>query len=58
MEGYKMKLGFIGLGIMGKLMVKNLLKDGFNFLVYDINKFVVDEFILCGVKYVSVLEMG
>ncbi len=25
-----MKLGFIGLGIMGKPMAKNLLKDGCN----------------------------
>ncbi|HBG3569536.1 TPA: 2-hydroxy-3-oxopropionate reductase [Clostridioides difficile] len=58
MEGYKMKLGFIGLGIMGKPMAKNLLKDGFNLLVYDINKSAVDELISCGAKYASVLEMG
>ncbi|TQX66399.1 NAD(P)-binding domain-containing protein, partial [Clostridioides difficile] len=30
-----MKLGFIGLGIMGKPMAKNLLKDGGKLLVYD-----------------------
>ncbi|AKP43774.1 2-hydroxy-3-oxopropionate reductase [Clostridioides difficile CD149] len=53
-----MKLGFIGLGIMGKPMAKNLLKDGFNLLVYDINKSAVDELISCGAKYASVLEMG
>ncbi|HBF0843198.1 TPA: 2-hydroxy-3-oxopropionate reductase [Clostridioides difficile] len=58
MEGYKMKLGFIGLGIMGKPMAKNLLKDGCNLLVYDINKSAVDELISCGAKYASVLEMG
>jgi len=33
-----MKLGFIGLGIMGKPMVKNLLKAGYKVLVYDIEK--------------------
>ena len=53
-----MKLGFIGLGIMGKPMAKNLLKDGCNLLVYDINKSAVDELISCGAKYASVLEMG
>ncbi|EGT4545582.1 2-hydroxy-3-oxopropionate reductase [Clostridioides difficile] len=58
MEGYKMKLGFIGLGIMGNPMAKNLLKDGCNLLVYDINKSAVDELISCGAKYASVLEMG
>lgn len=52
-----MKLGFIGLGIMGKPMA-NLLKDGCNLLVYDINKSAVDELISCGAKYASVLEMG
>ncbi|MCL2618990.1 MAG: NAD(P)-binding domain-containing protein, partial [Defluviitaleaceae bacterium] len=31
-----MKIGFIGLGIMGKPMVKNLLKAGHNVLAYDI----------------------
>ena len=32
-----MKIGFIGLGIMGKPMVKNLLKAGNDVVVYDIN---------------------
>ena len=31
-----MKIGFIGLGIMGKPMVKNLLKAGHEVMVYDI----------------------
>lgn len=43
---------------MGKPMAKNLLKDGCNLLVYDINKSAVDELISCGAKYASVLEMG
>ncbi len=31
-----MKIGFIGLGIMGKPMAKNLLKAGYELVVYDI----------------------
>lgn len=31
-----MKIGFIGLGIMGKPMVKNLIKAGHELLVYDV----------------------
>ena len=31
------KIGFIGLGIMGKPMSKNLLKAGYSLIVYDIN---------------------
>ena len=31
-----MKIGFIGLGIMGKPMVKNLLKAGYEVMAYDI----------------------
>ena len=36
-----MKIGFIGLGIMGKPMSKNLLKAGFDLVVYDIDKTAV-----------------
>lgn len=32
-----MKTGFIGLGIMGKPMVKNLLKAGYRLVVFDAN---------------------
>lgn len=31
------KIGFVGLGTMGKLMAQNLAKAGFNMIVYDIN---------------------
>lgn len=31
-----MKIGFIGLGIMGKPMVNNLLKSGYEVIVYDV----------------------
>ena len=43
-----MKLGFIGLGIMGKPMVKNLLKAGYEVVVYDIIKENVDLMVEAG----------
>ena len=39
----KKKIGFIGLGIMGKPMAKNLIKAGYELIVHDINKTAVDE---------------
>ncbi|NLA96610.1 MAG: NAD(P)-binding domain-containing protein, partial [Spirochaetales bacterium] len=33
-----MKIGFIGLGIMGKPMAKNLLKAGHEVVCFDVNK--------------------
>ena len=41
MEDYKMTIGFIGLGIMGKPMAKNLLKAGYNVVVYDRKESVI-----------------
>ena len=38
-----MKIGFIGLGIMGKPMAKNLLKAGYALKVYDLNQAAVEE---------------
>lgn len=38
-----MKVGFIGLGIMGKPMSKNLLKAGYSLVVYDRNTAAVAE---------------
>jgi 2-hydroxy-3-oxopropionate reductase len=47
----KMKnLGFIGLGIMGKPMAKNLLKAGYKLVVYDINEEPVMELVKAGAK--------
>lgn len=43
-----MKLGLIGLGIMGKPMAKNLLKAGYALSVYDLNKAAVDEVVAAG----------
>lgn len=38
-----MKIGFIGLGIMGKPMCKNLLKKGYCCHIYDINENAAEE---------------
>lgn len=38
-----MKVGFIGLGIMGKPMARNLMKAGYELIVFDINPSVVAE---------------
>jgi len=43
-----MNIGFIGLGIMGKPMAKNLLKAGHNLLVYDIVDASVRELVEAG----------
>ncbi|MGB8453923.1 MAG: 2-hydroxy-3-oxopropionate reductase [Anaerocolumna sp.] len=47
-----MKIGFIGLGIMGKPMVKNLLKAGHEVAVFDIIKENVTEVEAAGAKAV------
>jgi len=43
-----MKIGFIGLGIMGKPMSKNLLKKGYELVVCDVVQSAVDEVVTCG----------
>lgn len=45
-----MKLGFIGLGIMGKPMSKNLVKAGHELVVYNRSKASVDELVALGAK--------
>lgn len=45
-----MKIGFIGLGIMGKPMSKNLLKAGYEVIVCDVVKTTVDEVVAAGAK--------
>ena len=42
------KLGFIGLGIMGKPMAKNLIDAGYNIIAYDINETVLSEVVEYG----------
>ncbi|MCL2249825.1 MAG: 2-hydroxy-3-oxopropionate reductase [Oscillospiraceae bacterium] len=48
-----MSIGFIGLGIMGKPMAKNLLKAGYSLSVYDINADAVKEVAADGAKACS-----
>ena len=45
-----MKIGFIGLGIMGKPMSKNLVKAGHELIVCDFNKDAVAELVEMGAK--------
>jgi 2-hydroxy-3-oxopropionate reductase len=44
------KIGFIGLGIMGKPMAKNLVKAGYKLIVHDINKEPVKELVETGAE--------
>jgi len=44
------KIGFIGLGIMGKPMSKNLLKAGYKLIVHDLNQSAVDELVSLGAE--------
>ena len=48
-----MKIGFIGLGIMGRPMAKNLLKAGYSLMVYDIVQRAVEELGECGAQKAS-----
>ena len=41
-------IGFIGLGIMGKPMVKNLMKAGYTLTVHDVNRAPVQEVVALG----------
>lgn len=45
-----MKIGFIGLGIMGKPMAKNLIKAGYDLKVYDIVDAAVKEVVEAGAE--------
>ncbi|HYG58725.1 MAG TPA: 2-hydroxy-3-oxopropionate reductase, partial [Symbiobacteriaceae bacterium] len=44
------KIGFIGLGIMGKPMSKNLLKAGYSLVVYDVNPGPMEEVVAAGAE--------
>lgn len=54
-----MKIGLIGLGIMGKPMAKNILKAGYtDLLVYDRSPAPVEELVACGAKAATYEEIG
>jgi 2-hydroxy-3-oxopropionate reductase len=44
------KIGFIGLGIMGKPMSKNLLKAGYEVVVYTLSSEVIQELVQAGAE--------
>lgn len=52
------RVGFIGLGIMGKPMAKNLLKAGIDLMVCDLNEQAVKEVVECGAQASSYREIG
>lgn len=51
-----MKIGFIGLGIMGRPMVKNLLEQGCEVFVNDVNVEAVDRVVEYGASSVDSLQ--
>ncbi len=53
-----MKIGMIGLGIMGRPMAKNLLKAGYDLTVSDRNPAAVEEVVSYGAKAGSSAEIG
>ena len=54
-----MKIGLIGLGIMGRPMAKNILKGGFtDLLVSDLNQAAIDDVVSCGAKQSTNKEIG
>lgn len=52
------KVGFIGLGIMGRPMAHNLLKAGVDLMVCDLNQAAVNELAEAGAKTGSYREIG
>ena len=44
------KIGFIGLGIMGKPMAMNILKAGYELTVYDIVAERIDDLVKAGAR--------
>lgn len=50
------RIGFIGLGIMGRPMARNLLKAGYRLVVLDIKQSAVDELVAMGAEMAAVPE--
>lgn len=53
-----MKTGFIGLGVMGRPMAKNLLKAGMELMVSDLNKEAVADVVACGATEATYAQIG
>ncbi|WP_108663065.1 NAD(P)-dependent oxidoreductase [Acuticoccus kandeliae] len=43
-------VGFVGLGVMGRHMARNLVKAGFTLLVHDLNRAAVDDLVAAGAR--------
>ena len=50
------KIGFIGLGIMGKPMAKNLIRAGYDVTAYDVSCFALRSASLEGIHQTQLLE--
>jgi 2-hydroxy-3-oxopropionate reductase len=50
------RIGFIGLGIMGKPMAKNMMQAGFPLTVLDVNVSAVDELVAAGARAAGNLQ--
>ena len=53
-----MKIGMIGLGIMGKPMARNLLKAGYDLAVNNRSRAAVEELVACGARAATNAEIG
>ena len=51
-------IGFIGLGIMGKPMAKNLLRAAGALLVYDLDQAAAADLVACGAEAATPSEMA
>lgn len=59
LEATTMKVGFVGLGIMGKPMAKNLRKGNINIFVSDLNQKALEELVLAGgISVENTAELG
>ena len=52
------KIGFIGLGIMGKPMARNLIKNGYSLVVNDVNESAQNELMQIGAEVGTYREIG
>ena len=50
-EEHQMKVGFIGIGLMGQHMVKHIINAGHDLVVYDLNKKATDEIVSMGATF-------
>ena len=53
METEKLRVGYIGLGLMGKSMARNILKAGFPLVVHNRSRAAVDELVAEGAQAAS-----